>query len=182
MDAVKLLIERRSVRKYKPEIVDKAIMRDIAEVAKFAPSWANLQIARYTFITDENIIASIAKEGVNGFSYNVKTLNYAKNVAILSYVKGKSGKLHDEQAGYATSKGQGWEMFDAGIACQTFCLAAHEKGVGTCIFGIIDDEAIAKIIDLPDDETVAAVITYGYPIEEREAPPRLDVDEIVRFI
>ncbi len=151
------------------------------EVTKYAPSWANFQIARYNFISDQEIIAKIAEKGVNGFVYNKSTLENTKNILVLSFVKGKSGKLDVEKDDFATSKSNAWEMFDAGIACQTFCLAAHEKGLGTCIFGVIDDKAIAEIIGLPADETVGTVITFGYPDEEPSVPPRKAIEEITRF-
>ena len=128
----------------------------------------------------EEIIKEIAEHGVNGFVYNIDTLRTAKGVAVLSFVKGKSGTYDKE---YITSKGNSWEVFDAGIACQTFCLAAHAKGVGTCIMGVIDDKSIAKIVNLPEDETVAALIVYGYEDGEHAAPnKRKDVDEIMRFV
>ena len=59
---------------------------------KWAPSWVNYQ---------EKIIQKIANEGVNGFVYNINTLKSAKGVAVLSFVKGKSGKLDETE--YATS-------------------------------------------------------------------------------
>ena len=180
MDAITMIKERRSVRKYKDEKVDRETMREIVEIARWAPSWVNYQIARYTLVDDEVIIKEIADQGVNGFVYNIDTLKTAKGVAVLSFVKGKSGTYDKE---YITSKGNSWEVFDAGIACQTFCLAAHAKGVGTCIMGVIDDESIAKIVNLPEDEIVAALIVYGYEDGQHQAPnKRKDVDEIMRFV
>lgn len=35
-------------------------------------------------------------------------------------------------------------MFDAGIATQTLCLAAHSKGLGTVILGIYDEEKLHR--------------------------------------
>lgn len=180
MDAITMIKERRSIRKYKNEKVDREIMKEIVDIAKWSPSWANFQVARYTLVDDEEIIKELTTDGVRGFAYNVNTLKNAKGVAVLSFVKGKSGKLDEDN--YATNKGNVWEVFDAGIACQTFCLAAHAKGVGTCIFGIIDDESIAKIVGLPEEETVAALITYGYPDGTPAPTPRKDVNEIMRFV
>ncbi|MFR9650328.1 MAG: nitroreductase family protein, partial [Rikenellaceae bacterium] len=146
-----------------------------------SPSWGNFQIARYTLVDDEDIIRKIADSAVMSFSYNIKTLSTAKGVAILSYVKGKSGKLYSDD--YSTAKGRDWEVFDAGIACQTFSLAAHAKGVGTCIFGVFDGDVISELVNLPEGENVAAVITYGFEEGEHASPtPRKDVDEILRFI
>lgn len=179
MNAIEMIKERRSVRKFKDEIVDHRLMEEIVEAARFAPSWGNFQVARYTFVDDPDMIQQLATEGVNGFVYNVNTLKEAKGVAILSYVKGKSGKL--EGPDYVTSKDSVWEVFDAGIACQTFCLAAHEKGVGTVIMGVINDASISSIAQLPKEETVAALIVYGYPDESPVQTPRLDVQDLMRF-
>lgn len=179
MEAITMIKERRSVRNFKDAKVSRDLMKEIVEVSRWAPSWANYQVVRYTLVDEPAMIKQLASEGVNGFVYNMDTLKNAKGVAVLSFVKGKSGKL--DQDAYVTSKSNQWEVFDAGIACQTFCLAAHEKGVGTVIMGIIDDETISKVVGLPEEETVAALIVYGYPEGEQPATPRKDVDEILRF-
>lgn len=179
---IDLIKNRRSVRAYKDEIVSKDVIDQIMEATRFAPSWANYQVARYTFISNPEKIQQLVTDGVYGFTYNINTLKRAKNVVVLSFVKGKSGKLDLAKEEYATSKASVWEVFDAGIACQTFCLAAHAYGVGTCIMGVIDDKELAKIVNLPEDETVAALIVYGYPEGETPATPRKEVGEITRFV
>lgn len=180
MDAVKMITERRSVRKFKNEKVDREIMKEIVSLSRWSPSWGNLQVARYTLVDDESVLKRLGAEGVNGFIYNVNTLKKAKGVAVLSYVKGKSGKLDKEE--YATSKAGTWEVFDAGIACQTFCLAAYAKGVGTCIMGVFNDEKISEIVNLPEGESVAALIVYGYEDGHPSATPRKDVEDLLRFV
>lgn len=179
MDAISMIKDRRSVRKFKNETVDRDTMKSIVEASRWAPSWGNFQVARYTLVDDREMIKDLATKGVNGFVYNVSTLENAKGVAVLSFVKGKSGKLEGDD--YATSKASAWEVFDAGIACQTFCLAAHAYGVGTTIMGVIDDASISAVAGLPEEETVAALIVYGYPDESPEATPRMDVYEVMRF-
>ena len=175
-----MIKERRSVRKFKEEKVDRETMKEIIDLSRWAPSWGNFQVARYTLIDDDETIQKLSTDGVNGFVYNIKTLKEAKGVCVLSFVKGKSGKLDADD--YVTSKANVWEVFDAGIACQTFCLAAHAKGVGTCVMGVISDVSIAEIIDLPEEETVAALIVYGHEDGHTAQTPRKNVDDILRFI
>lgn len=175
-----MITERRSVRNYTDEKVSRELLSEIVELCRYAPSWANTQVARYTIVDDKDKIMQIHQKGVNGFSYNMGTLEKAQGVVVLSYVLGKSGKYGED---YATNKSSQWEMFDAGIACQTFSLAAHAKGLGTCIFGIIDDAAIAEIVDLPEGETVACIITYGFEKGEHpSAPKRKELEQIMRFV
>ncbi len=180
MEATKMIQERRSVRKYRDEKVSRELMREIIELSRWAPSWANFQVARYTIVDNDEMIAQIYERGVNGFAYNMNTLKNAQGVVVLSYVKGKSGTLGDDKPASSKASIQ-WEMFDAGIACQTLCLAAHAKGVGTCIFGIIDDAAISQIVGLPAGESVASIITYGFADGEVQPTPRMAVEEIMRI-
>jgi nitroreductase len=181
MNGINLIKERRSIRKFKDEVVSRETMNEILDLSRYAPSWGNFQVARYTLVETPELIEKLGDVGVNDFVYNVDVLKNAKNVAVLSIVKGKSGKLDADE--YVTSKAGTWEVFDAGIACQTFCLAAHTKGVGTVIMGIIDDENISKVVNLPKEESVAALIVYGYPEGETpQAPPRKSVDELSRFV
>ena len=180
MDGMTMILDRRSVRKYKDKKVDRTIIKNIISTALFAPSWANYQIVRYTVLDDKNSVIQLGKEGVNGFLPNINTINNAAGLIILSVVTGKSGCGPD--GNLITSKGSTWEMFDAGIACQTFCLAAYEEGIGTVIMGVFDDEKIANIINLPEDETVVSVIAYGYEDNHPKATKRKSLEEVTRFI
>ena len=90
MDAITMIKERRSVRKFKNKKVDRETMKEIVSVSRWAPSWANTQIARYTLVDDEATIKKLATDGVKGFVYNIKTLENAKGVAVLSFVKGSN--------------------------------------------------------------------------------------------
>ncbi len=175
-----MIKERRSVRRYTDERVSREIMSEIIDTARWAPSWVNSQIVRYTIVDSEDMIADIANNAVRGFTYNTKTLSRTKGLMVLSYVTGVSGKKEEMDRAFENTNV--WEMFDAGIACQTFCLAAHEKGVGTCIMGVVNQEKIAEIISLPEGERVAAVITYGYEAGEHAKPvPRKEVKDILRI-
>lgn len=180
MDAVTMIKERRSVRRFKDIPVDKNTIVDIISTAQYAPSWANSQIARYTIVDDKNTLNKICKEGFNKFQSNANILGNAAGAVVVSYIKGKSGYTPDGKI--ETSKKDGWKMFDAGIASQTFCLAAYEKGIGTVILGIYDEEKISEIINLPKNEEIATIIPYGYEETHPKMPPRNKIDDIVRCI
>lgn len=73
-------------------------------------------------------------------------------------------------------------MFDAGIASQTFCLAAYEKGIGSVILGIFDQDRIESILQIPEDRELVALIPVGYAAETPAAPKRKPVDDLLSFI
>ncbi len=171
---------RRSVRKYLPQSVEREDIKAIIESARYSPTWKNGQICRYTVIDDKSVIENIAQNATMGFEHNKGILKECYTVAIISYVTKMTG--YNKDGTFTTKKGDSWEMFDCGIATQNFCLAAHDMGVGTCIMGIFDGDKVAEIIDLPENESVGAIVSMGYFEEEYSVPQRKSVEELLRFI
>lgn len=180
MEALKCIETRRSIRKFKSEPVSKETMEKIVYEASFAPSWKNTQVARYVVVNDAATKEKIANEGVLGFEYNANTIKGAAALVVVTMLHGRSGFERD--GSYTTTKEDRWETFDAGIATQTFCLAAHDMGVGSVIMGIFDEDKVAEIIGLEEGRKVAALVAIGVPDEEPAAPKRKTTEELVRFI
>ena len=168
MEALQCIETRRSVRKFKGEAISHDVMEAIVKEASFAPSWKNSQVVRYVVVENQDIKAKIANDAVLGFTYNTGTIEKAAALVVVTMIHGRSGFERD--GSYTTSKEDRWEMFDAGIATQTFCLAAHEKGVGSVIMGIFDEDKVAELISLEEGRKVAALIAVGYPDEEPALP------------
>ena len=179
MNTLECIRKRRSVRKFQDKKVDRAVIEDIVADAAFAPSWKNTQCARYHVVEDRAALQKIADEYTLGFAYNTGTIAHAPQVVVLTALRGRSGMEKDGSA--STAKGESWLMFDAGIAAQTFCLAAAERGVGSVIMGIFDAEKVAELLHIPENETVVCLIPIGYPDETPIAPRRKAVRELLSF-
>ena len=181
MDLITGIKERRSVRKFQDKKVPRELLEEIVAVAAYAPSWKNAQIARYIIVDDEAKIKALASEKcVYGFTSNSKVIENAPALLLLTYVKNRSGFERD--GSFSTKKGDGWQAFDAGIAAQTFCLAAWEKGLGTVIMGYFDEDEIRKVVEIPADQALGALIPLGYPAEKPVAPPRKDAAKLLTFL
>lgn len=177
MDTITCIKTRRSIRKFKKGKVEPEKVEKIVEAASFAPSWKNTQIVRYHLIQNEELLRRISEECFMGFEHNKGILSGADNLVVLSMVTGRCG--FEKDGSYSTKKGDRWQMFDAGIAAQTFCLAAHEYGIGTVILGIFDEDRVKDIIGLEENQQAAALIVLGYPDIEPTAPPRKGTDELL---
>lgn len=78
--------------------------------------------------------------------------------------------------------------FDAGMLAQSIALAAHVRGLGTCITGsnVRYAELLHKLIPGADDKNFIVAIAMGYP--DLEAPvnrfprTRIPVEEFVTFV
>lgn len=182
MDLVKGIKERRSIRKFQDKSIPHELLTEVVEIARFAPSWKNTQVARYIVVEDREKIAKLATEECTlGFTYNIKTMAAAPALVLLTYVTGRSG--YEKDGRFTTPKGDRWEMFDAGIAAQTFCLAAYEKGLGTVIMGIFDENKVGEIVEIPEGQKIAAIIAAGFPADKHTAcPPRKDTDDLISFV
>lgn len=178
MNAIDCLKTRRSIRKYKPDPINHSLIKSLISTASYSPSWKNTQITRYIAIEDSNILNSIVNDFTPSFNSNV-----IKQAPLLMAVTFKKGRCGFERDGsYSTKKEDRWQMFDVGIACQSFCLAAHDVGLGTLIMGIWDEDGISKLLNIPEDQELAALIAVGYPDIAPEAPKRKSVDELLTFL
>lgn len=179
MDFQSCVRGRRSIRRYTNEKIEHSSFEQIIELARYAPSWKNTQTTRYTLVQDKEVLQAIAEHAVLGFSYNTKTILQCPNLVILSTITKQAGFEEDGTA--STRKHNGWEMFDSGIAAQTFCLSAYELGYGTVIMGIFDDLKIHEILALPENQTVSAIIAIGKYEKTPKMPPRKEVADLVTY-
>ena len=173
------LTARRSIRKFQPTPVSPDTIRAIVAVAAYAPSWKNSQTTRYTLLTKREEIDRVADECTMGFQKNIDTLHGAPALVVLTTVNDRSG--YERDGSFSTSKGTHWQSFDAGLAAEAFCVAAHDAGLGTVILGIYDEGKVKAVLNLPETDSVSALIPIGVPAESPAAPKRKDVSELLRI-
>jgi nitroreductase len=58
-----------------------------------------------------------------------------------------------------------YQMLDIGLIVQTICLAAYDKGLGTCLLAAAArySTEIRKIAPIPEDKKIVVGIALGYP-------------------
>lgn len=179
MEAIECIKTRRSVRRFTDREIPRDILAETVSAAAMSPSWKNTQTVRWNMVTDRKMIADIAENAVLGFDKNEKTVKNCACLAVQSVVTGLAG--YEPDGGYTTDKKDGWEMYDAGIAAQTLCLAAHDMGIGTVILGIIDGARLEELLGIPENERVIAAIAMGYAAGEVKTPPKKSAEEIARY-
>ena len=177
MNVTECIKTRRSIRRYKPEAVDHSLIDSIVSMASYSPSWKNTQITRYTAVEDPSLLNEIADKYTP--DYNSKIIRQAPMLMAVTFIKGRSGFERD--GSYSTKKGGSWQMFDVGAACQTFCLAAKEKGLGTVIMGIFDEDGISELLHIPEEQELAALIAIGWPDIDPDAPKRKTTEELLQY-
>jgi len=177
MTAKECIMGRRSIRAFSEEAVSHELISEIVETASYAPSWKHTQIVRY--IAVEGDLKNKVAECTSAYARNGEIIAAAPMVIAVTIIKGRSG--YERDGSFSTHRGEGWQMFDAGVASEAFCLAAYEKGLGTVIMGIFDDDKVAELLELPEGREVIALIPVGYPAETPVAPRRKPVEEMITF-
>lgn len=177
MTAKECIIGRRSVRQFTEQPISHELLEQIIETASFAPSWKNTQVTRYIAVEGEmkEKLAACTKIWPN----NGNIMNGAPMVIVMTAVTGRSGFERD--GSFSTEKGDGWQMFDAGIASEAFCLAAYEQGLGTVIMGLYDEADATKLLEIPEGQEITAMIAIGYPAQSPEAPKRKTVADLLSY-
>lgn len=175
MTANECIKGRRSVRKFTGDPVPHDVLAQVVETASYAPSWKNTQITRYIAVEGAKK-AELAK-CTSLFPNNGAIMESAPMVIAVTIIKGRSG--YERDGSFSTPKGDRWQMYDAGAACEAFCLAAYEQGLGTVILGLFDEAEASKVLALPEDRELAALIPIGYPAEAPSAPRRKAVEDLL---
>ena len=177
MDAKTCILTRRSVRQFTDEAVSHEMIEQIVSLASYAPSWKNTQISRYIAIEDRAVLDTICRDFLP--EHNANIVSGAPLLIAQTFIKGRSGFERD--GSYTTERKDGWQHYDCGIAAQTFCLAAHDAGLGTVVMGIFPHEELGAFLNVPEEQELMALIAVGYPAEQPNAPKRKDVETLLTY-
>ena len=181
MDAQQCILTRRSVRQFADRPVDRELVERVVALASYAPSWKNTQISRYIAIEDPAVRETIAGRYCLPGANNPAIIRGCPLLVAQTFVKARCGFERDGT--YTTDREDGWQYYDCGIAAQTFCLAAHDLGLGTVIMGVFDRKALQEYLQVPEGQELMALIAVGWPREgvELAAPKRKAVSDLLTW-
>ncbi|MBZ9578576.1 nitroreductase family protein [Patescibacteria group bacterium] len=170
MSLLKIIKERRSIRKFQPKPIPEEIINKLIEALIWAPSAGNLQSRKFYFVFDDEI-----KEKLAVAAFGQSSIAQAPLVVIgcaddkISQRYGEKGrKLHS--------------ICDVSASIQNMMLLIHEQGLGSVWIGGFDKREIVKILNLPENLHPIAIVPVGYPAEKPLAPPRVSKDEGIKFL
>ena len=204
MEVSEAILKRRSIRRWKPDPVEKEKIEMVLEAGRRAPSWGNTQPWRFIVVQDKAKIEELA-----GAASGQPQVSSAPAVIVCCGVpEAFSRKMHRESLKQLIEAGvMDWpdEVLDnvvldsavfapyhlgeqvmtikAGeqimIAAAYMTLEAVNQGLGTCWVGAMSPKDAHQVMNLPDDLFVHTLIPLGYPDEDPKPRPRKDFDEIV---
>ncbi|MGQ9478716.1 MAG: nitroreductase family protein [Thermoproteota archaeon] len=174
MEVFEAIETRRSIRVFQDKPVKGEKLMKILEAARLAPSAGNRQPWRFIVVTNPKVRDEIriAKERIMRPPPGRKGPLYSASVVIVGCA------LPDE-----SFPGTDFWKIDIAIALQNLVLAAWEQGLGTCWIGVFhDEEEIKKVLGIPKEARIVAMVAVGYPAEEKgPVTDRKPIEEIIRY-
>lgn len=179
MEFQKVIESRRSIRKYDPnQKVTRTQVEEMIKAAMLAPTWKNSQTARYYCVISEEMMNQVRSECLPAFNAN----NSADAGALIAtaFVKDISGY---ERTGEPSNElGNGWGIYDLGLANENLILKAEEMGLGTLVMGIRDEKKLCELLQIPENETLVSVIAVGYAAANPKMPARKTLEDVAVFL
>lgn len=166
MDVMTAIEKRRSVRSYQKKEIPEKILLKILEAARLAPSAKNLQDYKLIVIKDPSTKDRLG-EAARGQMF------IAEAPVIIAAVS--------TNPEYVMRCGIPAHGVDLGIAIDHMTLAATEEGLGTCWIGAFFQEEVKKILGVPEQYKVVALLPLGYPADQEKAKSRKKLEEIVCY-
>ena len=151
--------DRRSIRTYKDERIPKDKLEKLLEAARFAPSAGNGQHWKFIVVENEKI-----KNQLVTASNNQAVVGTASHSSQALGIPPKSGTRSTLQS-----------------ALEHIVLEAVELGLATCWIGAFNEDEVNKILKIPQDKKIVALLTVGIPAESPAARPRKTLEEIVAY-
>ena len=200
MTVIEAIKRRRSIRKYKPDPVSDAIILQLLECARLAPSASNSQPWRFVVIKD-----SVIKKKLVECACNLRFIEFAPCIIVccvdLSVRTRKDARRRVKEliidGTYADIGNTSYIIpeildpdiapgqllseceFDSAIATEHIVLAATALGLGTCWIGMLENDKVHQLLNLPEEIRVVRLLALGYPAQSPPPRPRIPLESII---
>jgi len=137
--------ERRSIRAYADEPVQREKLEKILEAGRLAPSAGNVEPWHFVVVTDSE------KRKVLSKGRYAKFLSQAPVVIVACGDKESSPD---------------WYAIDVALAVENMVLTAQGEGLSTCLVGSFDEKEVRQTVKAPDNFEVLLLLAVGYSKEK----------------
>ena len=163
-ETISCLLNRRSVRAYRPEQIKPAELETILQAGLYAPSAMNLQSSIMLVIQDRETISMLSRLNAMVMGRDTDPFYGAPTVIVVLADKNASNHVQD-----------------ASLVMGNLMNAAFSLGVDSCwinrareVFEMPEARALLREKGISDDYVGVGNCILGYPVEEAPAKPRKD--------
>jgi F420 biosynthesis protein FbiB-like protein len=191
----RLVMGRRSIRRYRPEPVDAALVERILAQATWAPSAHNRQPWRFAVVAqtkrrtladamaarlqrdrladgdDPGIVAADATR-------SIARLTEAPVLVLVSLTMSEMDRYPDQRRAHAEFL---MAVQSTAMAVQNLLLAAQSEGLGSCVLcaPLFCPDTVLDALDLPRDCQPQCLITLGWPANAGKTASRRPLSDVL---
>ncbi|HBO84453.1 MAG: nitroreductase [Deltaproteobacteria bacterium GWC2_42_11] len=178
MDVKEAIEKRRAYRSLEPVEITKDLIEKLGEAVILAPSCFNNQPWRFVFVYEPDVLKKMHTTLSKGNEWA-----YAASMIIAVF----SNKELD-----CLLKGREYYLFDTGMTTAFLILRATELGLVAHPIAGYNEEAVKKLLVIPDNMTVITLVIIGKHSEnisallsdkqieaEKKRPERLSMEKVV---
>jgi nitroreductase len=202
---------RRSTRAFRDDPVPATVVREILSDARWAPSWANSQAWHVAVVSGEILralkaaVSARAEVGAPSNSDIPMPGEWPAEIKQRMSVRRSGSESVSRSATTGPSVWEAWgaptlllfaiderlaaeyACFDTGLLVQSVCLAAHDRGLGTCIEAMMVryPEPLHELLPETAHLRFVVAVALGHPDEQSPANSfgreRIEVDEFTTW-
>jgi len=170
MTFLNLCKQRFSARKYTDKPVSKEDLDYILECVRLAPSAVNFQPWKFVVVNSKTAMEKLQQCYERDWFSTAPLAIIAYKNNSEAWVRKYDGKQHGD--------------VDVSIAVEHMCLAAAERGLGSCWICNFDTQSLKQLFPQSPEFEAVAIIPIGHiaddcPMKEKN---RKDVSQIVEYI
>ncbi|MCY7366860.1 MAG: nitroreductase family protein [Chamaesiphon sp.] len=195
LDVPTAILQRRSIKNFKPDPIDPALLRQLLELTVAAPSSFNIQDWRIIVVQSPEQKAALGAACFN----QPQILQAPVNLVFAADIKAgerdltpileqglQTGAWNEGTVGYFKKaipdfsvalgdKAREYAIKDAIIAATHAMLAAESLGLSTCMMNGWSEDKVKAVIGAENDPdiAIALVLPIGYAAEPRKNPGRM---------
>ncbi|MGZ4147902.1 MAG: nitroreductase family protein [Actinomycetota bacterium] len=196
MEFADVLRQRKMVRSYTDEPVDREAVERIVARGRKAPSGGFSQGVRMVVVTDEETRRRIAELADEPYYVERGLEPWISRAPVHVVVAMREDDYHDRYRRPDKLQDDGseiewrvpWWWVDAGKSIMLLLLAAVDEGLGAGLFGLVGDanDGLRELLGMPADLEVVGVVTIGHaapaPVQgSRRTFPWKPLEEVVRW-
>lgn len=153
-EIIKAILGRRSVRVFKSFKIGYENLEKLVKAACYAPAGGNDPTWEVILVEDD-----IMKRELTKVSLNQEFIKYSSVVFV--FVGGRTANV--------------------AAAIQNLLLAAHSLGLEGCWIGAFNREKVAKLLEIPSEIPIHAIVAIGKPKEIPTNPGKRFPEEVLHF-
>ena len=161
-----MIHKRYSVRAYRTDPVDDALVQQVLDAARMAPTACNRQPFQIVVVHTAGRQQELSRIYGRPWFVQAPLIVAACGIPAQNWVR-RDGKNYND--------------VDVTIAMDHLILAAANAGLGTCWVAAFDPAAAREILQLPEGVEPVAFTPLGYPADSRGFNQRKPLTELVRW-